>query len=309
MLFDCFRGMPINAGYEYFEAEKHYLAAQTMDDKIYWLQEMIRKAPKHKSSENFLAELKQRLKKFLEKQEKAKKSGGGKKGIRKEGFQVVLLGLANSGKSSLLAALTNAKPLVTPYGFATRVPEIGTMDFEGVKAQVVDLPSIGSEFFDHGIVNTADCVLLVIERLEDITEVEKLLVRAIGKKIVVMTKIDSLENDERRKLDARLKSKKVYGITVSAHTGEGIGTLKEMIFSNMGMIRVFTKEPGKPKSPLPVVLKTGATVKDVAESIRKGFYLTVKETRLTGPSSKFANQRIGLAHMLKDLDVVEFHTR
>ena len=33
--------MPINAGYEYFNAEKEYLNAQTLADKIYWLEEMI----------------------------------------------------------------------------------------------------------------------------------------------------------------------------------------------------------------------------------------------------------------------------
>ena len=50
--------MPINASHEYIHAEKNYLNALTLGDKIYWLEEMIRKAPKHKGSENLLAELK-----------------------------------------------------------------------------------------------------------------------------------------------------------------------------------------------------------------------------------------------------------
>ena len=53
--------MPINAGYEYFNAEKRYLDAQTLDEKITALEEMIKVAPKHKGSENLLAELKTRL--------------------------------------------------------------------------------------------------------------------------------------------------------------------------------------------------------------------------------------------------------
>ena len=53
--------MPINAHPEYFKVEKEYLNAQTIEDKIYWLEELIRVAPKHKGSENLLAELREVL--------------------------------------------------------------------------------------------------------------------------------------------------------------------------------------------------------------------------------------------------------
>ena len=69
------------------------------------------------------------------------------------------------------------------------------------------------------------------------------------------------------------------------------------------------KEPGKPASPVPMVMPPESTVKDVAERILKGFANKVKETKITGPSSKFPNQKVGLSHKLKDLDVIEFHTR
>ena len=89
------RRRPIIGGKEKREQspeEAEYLKAQTDEDKIYWTEEMIRTAPKHKSSENFVAELKQRLKKLQEKEEKASKKKSGNKGIRKEGFQFVLVG-------------------------------------------------------------------------------------------------------------------------------------------------------------------------------------------------------------------------
>jgi len=137
--------MPINASHEYFTAEKEYLDAQTLDEKIEKLQELIKAAPKHKSSENLLKELTTRLKKFLQKQDKGKSSGkSGKKGIRKENFQCALVGLPNTGKSSILSKITNAKPKISPHQFSTSFPEIGTMDYQGIKAQIVDLPSIGS---------------------------------------------------------------------------------------------------------------------------------------------------------------------
>ena len=82
----CYVYMPINAGYEYLNAEKAYLEAQTLEEKIRRLEEMIRTAPKHKGSENLLAGLKTRLKKFLEKKEKGRSVGkSSRKTIKKEG--------------------------------------------------------------------------------------------------------------------------------------------------------------------------------------------------------------------------------
>lgn len=302
--------MPINAGYEYINAEKAYLNAKTLEEKITTLEEMIKTAPKHKGSENLLAELRTRLKKFSEKKEKNRKVGkSSHKGIRKEGFQVVLLGLPNSGKSSLLAKLTNAKPKISENPFATRESEIGTLDYEGIKAQIVDLPSIGSEYFDRGIIHTADFLLLVIEKLEDLNKILLLISKSYGKTLIVINKSDLLTNNELRKLQDKINSKRLNAIPISCYNNYNIDKLKESILRSMSVIRVYTKEPHKLPSSIPVILPSGSSVKDVAESILKGFSLGVKETRLTGPSSKFSNQKVGLSHVLKDKDIVEFHTK
>ena len=304
--FYSFITMPINAGYEYFAAEKKYLAAQTLEEKIACLKELIKTAPKHKSSENLLSELRTRLRKFTEKAEKNASVGKGKKGIRKEGFQAILIGLANSGKSSLLAKLTNASPQVSPSPFTTREPNIGTMNYEGVPAQIVDLPAVLGKDFDFSIVHTADLALIVVEKVEDISQFESALEHSRGKKLIVVNKVDVLDTDSMRKLEAKLKSKRLDFILVSTITGQGIHELKHKIFKSMNIIRVYTKEPGKAPSPQPIVLPIESTVYDVAESIYKGFAGRIKETRLTGPSGKFANQRVGLDHVLKDKDVLEF---
>jgi len=299
--------MPINADHEYIEAEKKYLRAEGLEEKIVCLEDLIRKAPSHKGAENLRAELRTRLKKLKEKLEKGKKAGKGKKGIKKEGYQVALIGKTNSGKSLLLSKITHANSKVSVNKFTTRAPELGTMNFEGVRVQVVDLPSIGSKDLDYSIVNNADCLLLVVEHLEDIVEVEKALNKATGKKIIVVNKIDILDSSEKRKLEERCKSKRLKNyVLISAESEEGLTGLKKKVLENMKVIRVFTKEPGKKKNSDPVVLKEGATVREVAETIYKGFSRQVKETRLTGPSGKFSNQRVGMKHKLKDMDVVEF---
>ena len=302
--------MPINAGHEYFTAEGKYLAAQTLEEKIYWLEDMIKKAPKHKSSENFVSELKTRLRKLQEKKEKIAKKSGGRKGIRKEGFQFVLIGKTNSGKSLLLNKLTNANSSVGEYWFTTKKPVIGTFEFEGTSAQVIDLPSVGSENFDVGLVNNADCLIFVVEDLNDLKELGEVTWRnKSGKRLVVVSKADNYDETELRKIEAKIKSKKINGLIVSALSGFGIGELRRRMFFLTGMIRIYLKEPGKVKQERPMVLKEGSSIKDVAEGILKGFSKTVKETRISGPSSKFPNQRVGLNHKVKDLDIIEFHTR
>lgn len=301
--------MPINAGYEYANAEKLYAQATTMEERITALEEMIKAAPKHKSSENFVANLKQRLNKLLDKKEKAKKTGKTtQKTIRKEGFQCVIIGLPNVGKSSLLGKITNAIPKITNYPFSTKEPFVGTLDHKGFKSQVIDMPSIGSEYFDTGMVHTADCVILVIRNLEDLEKIEPFLHKMIGKKIIAINKIDLLTSEERRKLEAKVRSKKIDAVQISALTDENILILKDKIISLMNYIRVYLKEPGKEVSKIPMVLRSGSSVFDSAEHILKGFAKKVKEVRITGPSSKFPNQRVGLSHKLKDHDIVEFHT-
>ena len=83
----------------------------------------------------------------------------------------------------------------------------------------------------------------------------------------------------------------------------------EKIFQSFDKIRVYTKEPGKEKSPKPIIMKPNSTVEDVAEKILHGFSTKVKKTKIWGPSSKFPGQQIGLKHKLKDLDIIEFKTK
>ncbi|MDD5699574.1 MAG: 50S ribosome-binding GTPase [Candidatus Nanoarchaeia archaeon] len=302
--------MPINAGPEYAAAEKKYFAAKTLEERIICLEEMIKTAPKHKSSENFVAELKRRLIKLKEKQEKDRtKKGGGRIGIKKDDMQVVIIGKTKSGKSSLLNALTNVKSPTGDYDFITKKPVVGVMDYFGVGIQIIEIPAIESEYYDRGLVNSADVVLLLVTDFKQIEEIKKVLEKACGKQIIVFNKTDLLNENEKRKIYANLQSRKYDFVLISAKEKENIPELKDKIFMNFDKIRVYTKEPGKEKSNKPIILEEDSSVKDVAEKILKGFSLRIKETKIWGPSSKFSGQKVGLKHRLKDMDVVEFRTR
>lgn len=302
--------MPINAGPEYAAAEKKYFAAQTLEERIVGLEEMIRTAPKHKSSENFVAELKKRLIKLKEKQEKEKtKKGGSRVGIKKEEMQLVIIGFANSGKSSLLNVLTNVKSAIGDYAFTTKKPMVGIMDYYGTKIQVIDIPAIESEYYDRGLVNNADLILIIITDLNQIDKIKKVLDKARGKQIIVFNKIDSFSENEKRKINATLQSRKYNFVSISSKNKENLNELKNKIFQSFGKIRVYTKEPGKETDrDKPVILFPDASVNEVAKKVLRGFSNKIKEIKIWGPSSKFPGQKVGLKHKLKDLDVVEFKT-
>ena len=301
-----------NQSPQYQKAESKFLTAETNQEKLKWLDEMIRECPKHKSAEKMLAQLRTRKKKLLNSIEKSKKIGkssSGKSVIKKEELQAAIIGKTNSGKSSLLKILTNAEPKISETLFTTTYPQIGITHYQGANIQLIDLPALESDYFDKGIANTADVLIILVTNIENIIEIEKNLPKAHGKRIIVFNKSDLLSENEKRKINSTLQSKKYNFVMISTKTKENINELKEKMLHSFNKIRVYTKEPGKEKSNRPLILELDSTIKDVAEKILHGFSKQVKETKIWGPSSKFAGQKVGLKHKLKDLDVVEFKTK
>ncbi|MCX6750214.1 MAG: 50S ribosome-binding GTPase [Candidatus Pacearchaeota archaeon] len=302
--------MPINAHPEFTAAEGEYLRAKSLEEKIEKLRKMISYAPAHKGGENLRAQLKTRLKKLLEQKEKSKKSGKSSRvGIKKEDMQAVIVGKTNSGKSSLLNSLTNARPEISSASFSTISPKIGMMNYDSAGIQIIENPAVESEYYNKGITYTTDVLLILVNSLEEIKEIEEIIKDCNKKRIIVFNKSDLLNENEKRKLQSTLQSKKYDFVIISSLTGEGLEELKEKLFMSFEKLRIYTKEPGKEKSNKPIILEPGAMAKDVAEKILKGFSQKVRETKIWGPSSKFPGQIVGLNHKLKDLDVVEFKTK
>ncbi len=300
--------MPINAGFEYAEAEKKYFEAEADEEKIAALEGMLRAAPKHKSSEKFRGDIRLKIKKLKAQIQKSKKAKSGKKGIKKEEMQAVLVGLTNSGKSSVLKSLTNADPKIASYGFTTIEPEIGTLNYKGCNIQIIDLPPIASENFDHGIVNNTDTVLIVVEKIHEIELVLNSIKNKNSRKIIVFNKIDLYDENTKRKISETLKSKKYDFMTISTYTKEGLENLKEKIFNSFNVIRVYTRHPGKKEDEVPVIMKPNSTLEEVAEKLLHGYSKKVKYAKVWGPSAKFLGQQIGLKHIVRDKDIIEFYT-
>jgi len=301
--------MPINAGYEYANAEEKYFNAGTDEERLVALQEMLRTAPSHKGSERFRGDIRLKIKKLKESIIKSKKSGkSNKKGIKKSDMQAVLIGLTNSGKSSVLKSITNADPKIASYGFTTKEPEVGTLTYNGCNIQIIDTPPIASVDFDQGIVNNADTLLLVVEKIHEIELILGSLKNKNSKKIIIFNKIDLYDENTKRKISETLKTKKYNFILVSTYTKTGLDELKEKIFKSFNIIRVYTRQPGKKEDSVPVIMPPNSTLGQVAEKILHGYSKKVKYAKVWGPSAKFLGQQIGLKHVVKDRDTIEFYT-
>lgn len=359
--------MPANLTPEYLEAEERFKDARTTPEKIAALEEMLSTIPKHKGTEKMQADLKRRLAKL--RGEKTKKGGPVHAAplhyIEREGAgQVALVGPPNSGKSSLLARLTHAAPLVADYPFSTRLPLPGMMRFENIQIQLVDLPPLHPEFPEARLpggqawlpqtIRHADAVALVVDLgeaavLDQLTETLALLEQAklaVGREaagapraepalsggegprslvrkpaLLVGNKCDRPQARENFDVLAELWQQRFPLLAVSAETGENLDGLRRALFELLGVVRVYTKVPGK-KADLtaPFVLPRGATVAEVAARVHKDLAAGLKFARLWparppppaagqpgGGGGKFDGQRVERHHVVEDNDVIELH--
>ena len=329
--------MPANLPPQYHVAYQKYRKARTIEEKISALREMYAVMPKHKGTDKLQAEIKRKiaqLKEELEVQRKRGKGTGFALPKREGAGQVCLVGAPNSGKSSLLKCLTNAEPEIAEYPFTTKLPNIGMMRYEDIQIQIIDLPPFLGDvpWWQREIVRGADLVLFVVDvsREESTGEINESRNYLESRNISLVAKFEDreeegLEGSSRKmtifvgnKVDLegaedRLKElKKFLGdewkvIGVSCKYKINLDELKKLIFESLGIIRVYTKEPGKPpdlKDPL--ILPVGSSVIEAAEKLHKDFARKLKYARIWG-SAKFEGQRVPRDYVLQDKDIIEFH--
>jgi len=292
----------------YQKAEAEYQEASTDEERIACLEVMIRECPKHKSSESMLSNLKNRLRRLKEGIEKRKNAGKSSvQGIKKSDMQCILAGFPTGGKSTIFNQLTGLSSKTSPYAFTTLEPKLGIFLFEDAPIQLIDCPSFPNH--DKSLINATDTILLVVRTLEDIKKSEEFLYRTKAKIILVY---NHATEEDTRKIQATLLSKynnfSFQILKAIEPEKSSIEELKKKIYFSFPVIRVYTKEPKKEPSKEPMILKLGSTVSDASEKILKGMSKRIKRARIWGPSSKFSGQSVGLEHVLKDKDAVEFQT-
>ena len=322
--------MPANLTPIYYKAEENFKSAVTIPDKIAALEEMLAVIPKHKGTEKIQADLKKRLSKLRD--EGMKKAKTGQKDpfyIERQGAgQVVFLGCPNSGKSSLLTALTRAKPKIADYPFTTSLPHAGMMAYQDILIQLVDTPPITEELVPEGLAGTVrntDLLLIVVDAgadgcLEQLTTCYDFLVSKrilaedtvpgrrvipVGRCLVLANKSDLSDSLDNIQIMRELGPQEFEIVPVSSATGSGLESLRERVFDLLDIIRVYTKVPGKaPDMETPFILRKGGSVLDLAESIHRDLPRLMKNVKVWG-SARYDGQSVNRDYTLHDRDVVE----
>ena len=327
--------MPANLPPQYFEAEKRYREARTTRDKLKCLEEMLTIMPKHKGTDKLRADLRRRISK-LKDMGQARKGPGRRTPVyllEKEGAgQIALIGPPNTGKSSLIAALTNAQPLIADYPFSTRIPLAGMMTYENVQIQLIDTPPLSSDFLEPwypDLLRRADAWVLVVsladdEVLDQIEQAEAILapfkLGLQGKAadshnaelrgrptMVVLNKVDQALDQEEVALAQEIIQERFVILAVSARARQGLSELKAAIFNILNLVRVYTRAPGRAVNfEAPFVLPVNTTVQELASRIHKEFAQKFKYARVWGRET-FEGQRVQRDYVLNDGDIVELH--
>lgn len=301
--------MPANLTPEYERADQRYRQATSDAERLAALQEMLATIPKHKGTEKMQADLKHRLSQLRKAEAKSAHSKGPDPfHIPKSGAgQVVLIGPPNTGKSSLLAAITHANAKIAEFPFATVVPQPGMWHQDDVQIELVDTPPLTAEHVPVGLMGTirnADLVCVVVEAGDAALEQAEMILgvlreRGLELRTAPRTDSDALDGRLRPGLLALNKAdagdpeaatalRELYGsslevLCVSAHAKRGLEALFRRLWALLAMVRVYSKEPGRPaQMERPFVLPAGSTIADLARLIHRDLPETMKFARLWG---------------------------
>ncbi|MHA1995266.1 MAG: GTPase [Candidatus Hodarchaeales archaeon] len=238
--------------------------------------------------------------------------------------RVVLFGLSNVGKSTLMNAITNTNVKTGSYLHTTREALAGTLEFQGVKIQIIDLPGFLDFKEDWNIskqivrvARTSDSILLVIDLSMDIErQYQFLITQLVNSKLlesendsvvynlgIIATKGD-LPNSKQNYEILRAKTQ-IPILPIAINNSESLNKLKKHIYDLLEVIRVYTKPPRKEPVKTPFIIASGSTVYDLASKIHNDLVKYFRYAKIWGSSVEFPGQRVGLDHHLTDEDIVE----
>lgn len=179
-----------------------------------------------------------------------------------------LVGLPNAGKSTFLAAVSNARPKIADYPFTTLVPNLGVVGVDGHEFVMADIPGLiegasegrglGDQFLGH--VERSNVLLHLVDGTSDdvaadartiLTELAAYSpVLAEKPRITVLNKIDALDDETRAERLAALQAE-VGGpvMTMSGVSREGVTEVLRALWAQIEPTRATPSDDAEPWRP------------------------------------------------------------
>jgi ribosome-interacting GTPase 1 len=206
--------LPPDAKKKWAEVE----ATKNPREKLQRMEEFISLVPKHKGTLKLRGQIKKQMATMRKEMEEKKRKKTGKGGLKyfleKEGAaQIVIIGLTNAGKSSLLAAVTNSKVEISANPYTTREPVPGIMNHEDIQFQLLEAPALmegSSEGRAWGLqtlalARNADGLILMIDLTQNPIEQLSLILEEMEKTRILISKPKAKVEIERKFVGAGLR--------------------------------------------------------------------------------------------------------
>ncbi len=257
--------------------------------------------------------------------------------VRKRGLaEVALVGLPNSGKTSVFHTLTGAEAEIADYPYTTLKPNVGMFSLGGFEFEIVDLPAVPDGPIDtlsyatglkEAVLNanllglvldaTGDAGLqlaVIGDRLGEIGATAEFSADvaagepspSVKGAIVFVTKLDLDGEREVEPVRTLLPRARVFGHPLDRSQLRGVG---EALCLFLDRIVVVARDPDSRDEPMAFAVRTGSTVHDLAREIHGDLAGHAKRGKVWGTSAKFPGQEVGLEHELAPGDTVEILTR
>lgn len=178
-----------------------------------------------------------------------------------------LLGLPNAGKSTFLAATSNARPKIADYPFTTLHPNLGVVGVDDVEFVVADIPGLiegahegrglGDQFLGH-IERCAVLLHLIDGTSEDVAGDWQTIIHeleayggalAAKPRLTVLNKIDALDAEERAERKAELEAVAGPVMLMSGVSREGVTEVLRALRSRIDRNRLRSKEATEERHP------------------------------------------------------------
>jgi len=185
-----------------------------------------------------------------------------------------LVGFPNAGKSSIIAAMSAARPKVAEYPFTTLVPNLGVVEAGDIQFVVADVPGLipgasqgkglGHDFLRHvercaALVHVLDCATDDLEGRDPLTDLDVIAEELAAyadmtgtdlttrPRLVALNKIDVPSAREQAvAIKQQLEARGIQAFEISAATGEG---LRQLGFAMAALVVAKRSTESEPESP------------------------------------------------------------